>query len=113
MPPVRSLAAFVVIAACAAPIPTAPPELQAPPGAPVAAVETTGRTGLRVLGLTQGSIRACSGAYEPPTPTSPTRTTELACTGGVTGTATVGPDAGGGRSVTWQLETGESGRARL
>ena len=81
--------------------------------AEVRAVETTGRTGLRVLGLTQGTIRACSGSYEPPTRANPTRSTELACTGGVTGTATVGPDPGGGRSVRWQLETGESGRATL
>jgi hypothetical protein len=66
-----------------------------------------------VLGLTQGRLRACSGAYEPPTLASPWRTTALACTGGIRGEATVGPDLLGGRSVQWMLETGESGRTRL
>ena len=110
MPPVRPLLALFLVAACAqvaAPIPSAGT------GQQVRAVETTGRTGLRVLGLTQGSVRACSGAYAPPTTFSPVRTTDLSCTGGVTGTATVGPSLSGGRTVRWELETGESGRIPL
>ena len=110
MPPVRAILAFSLVAACAQ---VAPPIPTVATGEDVRAVESTGRTGLRVLGLTQGSIRACSGAYEPPTTLSPVRRTDLSCTGGVTGTATVGPDLSGGRSVRWQLETGESGRTRL
>jgi hypothetical protein len=113
MPPVRPLVALTLVAACA----QATPPVSDPGGPPanveVAAVETTGRTGLRVLGLTQGTIRACSGSYEPPTRANPVRSTELACTGGVAGTATVGPDSAGGRSVRWELETGEGGRTRL
>ena len=110
MPPIRALLALSLVAACAQ---VAPPIPTAGTGPDVRAVETTGRTGLRVLGLTQGSIRACSGAYEPPTILSPVRTTDLSCTGGVTGTASVGPGFGGGRTVRWQLETGESGRTPL
>jgi hypothetical protein len=112
----RALPLLLVLAACAQALDTPPgigdsslPEADEA----VRAVETTGRTGLRVLGLTQGRTRACSGSYEPPTRASPVRTTELTCTEGVTGTATVGPDPLGGRSVRWSLETGESGRARL
>ncbi len=114
-PYLRPFAPLILVAACA----QSPTSVSAPAGdgrdraAPVQAVETTGRTGLRVLGLTQGRIRACSGSYEAPTLISPFRETELSCTGGVTGTARVGPDALGGRSVTWELETGESGRVRL
>ena len=112
MPPVRTILALSLVAACAQ---IAPPPDTGLPGAgeDMRAVETTGRTGLRVLGLTQGTIRACSGAYEPPTRTTALRTTELTCTGGVRGTARVGPDPAGGRSVRWALETGESGRTPL
>jgi hypothetical protein len=113
MPHRRALVALALLAACSQ---VPPPTSAAHPGrgeVEVRAVETTGRTGRIVLGLTQGSIRACSGSYEPYGPASPVRTTELACTGGITGTATVGPDPAGGRSVRWALETGESGRSRL
>ena len=111
MPPVRALLALSLLAGCAQMV--TPPGARSPGVADMRAIETTGRTGLRVLGLTQGTVRACSGAYAPPTRAAPTRTTELACTGGVTGTATVGPDRAGGRSVRWALETGESGRTSL
>ncbi len=112
---VRPLAPLLLVAACAqTPASfTGSATDESARAAPVEAVETTGRTGLRVLGLTQGRIRACSGSYEAPTLTSPFRTTELSCTGGVTGTARVGPDPLGGRSVRWELESGESGRVRL
>jgi hypothetical protein len=108
-----AVALLAAVSACARLDPV-PPEEPAPGLAgPMRAVETTGRTGQRVLGLTQGRLRACSGAYDPPTLASPWRTTDLACTGGVRGEATVGPDLLGGRSVQWVLETGESGRTRL
>ena len=109
-------AACAVLAGCAAPAPPAGPRVgegSTRGGEEVRAVETTGRTGLRVLGLTQGRLRACSGSYPPPTLASPVRTTALACSGGVTGEATVRPDLFGGRTVTFELSTGERGRARL
>ena len=113
MPPVRALIALTLVAACAQQMPRDPDVGAIAGGGEVHAVETTGRTGLRVLGLTQGRVRACSGSYAPPTRAEPVRTAELACTGGVNGIATIGPDRAGGRSVRWELETGESGRTRL
>lgn len=101
-----------LLAGCTAPV-SRPGGTIATPPAEVRAVETTGRTGNRVLGITQGSIRACTGYYDAPTTLRQVRTTDLACTGGVRGTATVGPDIIGGRSVQWKLDTGESGKVRL
>lgn len=111
----RALPALLLLAACGdsagrPPVPVTGPGHQR---MEMRAIETTGRTGRIVLGLTQGSIRACSGSYEPPGSASPTRTTELSCTGGVTGRATVSADSLGGRSVQWELDTGERGQVRI
>jgi hypothetical protein len=107
--PVRALALLLLAAACARPGPVPPDARTADSRDAVRAVETTGRSGDRVLGLTQGRVRACSGSYAAPTARSPVRSTDLACTGGVTGSATVDRDG----TVHWRLDTGESGTVRL